>query len=986
MKTTCTTLSPHTLLMGRMIGVAVWIFAQTGLVAMLDAAEASAPLPPSGIYVNKDHDCGRVEFLQEGKCFLKVCSGYYSGTYLWEGNVCVCRPESEDEEPVILTREGDSFVDEEGHHWVPHDSVVKVPWPDMKPVTIVIVDSKTKKPVRDFSYDYAVSTPKARYEPLPARRTEVRAKDGSFSIDAPDSCEIFLDLEGPDLVDGYGSDRTIQVKSGDRKRKFKVDVRVGVTVTGVVVDAGSGKPIEGAAVAPTIFMSPAFRPARRHAVKTDKSGRFCVRSVDPSLGIMAWHQDYLESGDRECRADENEKAWSTREVRVELRAGDLLTGRVRDEDGRPLEGVTVSDGTKREVRTAVDGTFSMSSSAGRGGNRDIFRVSFDKDEYVRQTFESKTIPHGGIDIVLVRCPVLTGRVLDEDSKPVTNYRILAGPGTAPETWACTSWRRHGSNGVFRLTVNTGLDFLDTGKVWVGVSSPSHALWDTVLDVWKGSTSLTVRLDAGVSVVGRVTGGVSSKSEVSVQLTPCAAEGEGDGQDSELTARQLAGTMTVTADGKGAFRFEHVKEGAYTLIVRAEGSSPRKVSVTVPGSGSDVGDIVLEGCGTIAGRVYMPAWSVAADGAAGKVWAFAEGEVSYEGAAEVDGDLYDDTLHLKPISFKADENGRFRVEGVPVGLVWMSIPYHLSSDVMDAHVRLAQIVEGQNTEVRFFDPTGAWNVPFEFKIGDGSKTQVASGTGVGASRKVENVTTRPSMFIVQLQPLGSNPVSFAAADWEELDKKNRIVVRDVHPGRYHVRVGDWFGSTGFDEGALFEQDIEVPPTSKVVRVALGAGAITGEIRSPGTDPGWVHVMAVGSKQGNHLYHARCDDNGNFCLRYLRADTYRVMAHDDEAGWSNLGEVVVKDNVTDVGKKLLEAGATLSGKITFPVEEASCAGLVAKDSFGMEVEAERSGETYVIPCLWPGQWTVSFRRGSKIIAEAHTSITSTNAVNLDLARSK
>jgi hypothetical protein len=198
----------------------------------------------------------------------------------------------------------------------------------------------------------------------------------------------------------------------------------------------------------------------------------------------------------------------------------------------------------------------------------------------------------------------------------------------------------------------------------------------------------------------------------------------------------------------------------------------------------------------------------------------------------------------------------------------------------------------------------------------------SGTGVGASRKVENVTTRPSRFIVQLQPLGSNPVSFAAADWEELDKKNRIVVRDVHPGRYHVRVGDWFGSTGFDEGALFEQDIEVPPTSKVVRVALGAGAITGEIRSPGTDPGWVHVMAAGSKQGNPLYHARCDDNGNFCLRYLRADTYRVMAHDDKAGWSHIGEVVVKDNVTDVGKKLLEAGATLSGKITFPVEEASC----------------------------------------------------------------
>ena len=232
--------------------------------------------------LNKDHDCGRVEFLPEGKCFLKVCSGYYSGTYLWEGNVCVCRPESEDEESVILTREGDSFVDEEGHHWVPHDSVVKVPWPDMKPVTIVIVDSKTKKPVRDFSYDYAVSTPNARYEPLPARRTEVRAKDGSFSIDAPDSCEIFLDLEGPDLVDGYGSDRTIQVKSGDRKRKFKVDVRVGVTVTGVVVNSTAGSRFNTRSMTRTTTRTRTMAALSRRSKQPDP---FLSRSV---RGRGAW--------------------------------------------------------------------------------------------------------------------------------------------------------------------------------------------------------------------------------------------------------------------------------------------------------------------------------------------------------------------------------------------------------------------------------------------------------------------------------------------------------------------------------------------------------------------------------------------------------------------------------------------------------------------------------------------------------------------------
>ncbi len=67
-----------------------------------------------------------------------------------------------------------------------------------------------------------------------------------------------------------------------------------------------------------------------------------------------------------------------------------------------------------------------------------------------------------------------------------------------------------------------------------------------------------------------------------------------------------------------------------------------------------------------------------------------------------------------------------------------------------------------------------------------------------------MTPREPMFRVELVPLSKDPLSFAQPDWEELDAQRKVVLPDVGPGTYRLRVYDWLGLAGLDSGPLFDQ--------------------------------------------------------------------------------------------------------------------------------------------------------------------------------------
>ncbi len=256
--------------------------------------------------------------------------------------------------------------------------------------------------------------------------------------------------------------------------------------------------------------------------------------------------------------------------------------------------------------------------------------------------------------------------------------------------------------------------------------------------------------------------------------------------------------------------------------------------------------------------------------------------------------------------------------------------------------------------------------------------------MGAERKVSNVTPNEPMFRVDLEPKANTPVSFYEPDWHSLGDRQRILLRDVHPGKYHAVIGDFLGSIGFRR-ALTEQDMYVKPGHATFTVRLGAGCVTGAVQWSKQFRYMVHVMAVG-KKSHAVRHARCDNGGNFCVRYLDPDTYVLFAHDYDAGWCQIGEVAVANNISDAGHHKLVPGGTITGRLPVSVLRERCMTVVVTDSQGFAIDwpaaSKDSVETrFTISSLWPGKWTVTVRNCDKQLAVKTAVLRGTETASCD-----
>jgi protocatechuate 3,4-dioxygenase beta subunit len=147
-------------------------------------------------------------------------------------------------------------------------------------------------------------------------------------------------------------------------------------------------------------------------------------------------------------------------IRVTLRPGGIFLGQVLDEDGQPIEDARVSCCRWRTPqghivnltgRTDVEGRFRIADAPSKGSLE--FFVS--KRGYLLRN-DRVSLPAEPYRIVLYRPPVLSGRVLDNDTgEPVTDFEltqgILWGTGGRP------SWRTpqavQSKDGAFTATVD-----------------------------------------------------------------------------------------------------------------------------------------------------------------------------------------------------------------------------------------------------------------------------------------------------------------------------------------------------------------------------------------------------------------------------------------------------------------------------------------------------------------------------------------------------
>jgi hypothetical protein len=950
------------------------------------------------IYVDTKSPAHRIEFLPDGG-YYEVRPWATSGTYQAKKDALVCADKVGGR--MEFRQRGKNLVDADGNQWTPRGTRPKLPWKDVSPVSFVVVDSKTRAPINEFSYTYSISTSTEKYDPLIVRPIDVRSKDGTFSLSAPRSCEIGMRIEGSTIIGGYGTWRKYVLTSDNKQRKIEVQVETGAVVEGVVVDSRTARPIEGALVSPLIFSPPGFSPDRNRGVRTDAQGKFRIGGISMPRGINIWHADYMEFKRDKFTKFGTKTSENSYTARVELGVGETITGVVKDASGNPLPDVEVSDWGGKSVRTGKDGSFALRSPSS-GPDGQAYRLSFRKEGYVDTEVSQESHistwmtanghlevttdpnhPPQALSIVLEPQPLLNGRVLGPDGRPVARFTVVAGPGRDPRDRSCSSQVVSGSEGRFALRVRADRDYQHDDKLWIGAKAPELARWETVIDSWRSATAITVRLKPGVAVRGSVQN-PNAHGQMVAKLVPYRPPREA--WDPEILERQELGRMETAVDSRGAFRFDHIGSGSYLLAVSGPAISPISTEIAVHETDVDVGTLAARGRGVLAGVVFQP--EVIREGDKYRLdpkrhaWPFADGHVSFHdssgrcNAAELD--------HLKPIAFKADEHGRFRLSAVPIGSVSVDIPVDLTPDVTGAHSRIARIVEGKLTEVSFFDPSGNWDFACQFLIGDGSPAQYLSGTGMGAKRKIENVNTRPPLFRVELVPKGDLPLSFGAAGWEELDERKQIVLPDVHPGNFHVVVGDWLGSTTY-RATLYERDVEIKPTHSTVTVSLGAGSITGAVQCSKNYEDTIQVAAFGQKS-HAIRYARCDNRGSFCVRYLPPDDYILFAHDDSAGWCKHSEVRVANNISDTGSHKLVVGGVIVASVPPELAMDRSVHVVATDPQGIAIEGpiwvEPPGQRFAISGLWPSKWVVTLRTKDQVLATKAVVLRDTESVPCDL----
>ncbi|OHB67601.1 MAG: hypothetical protein A2Y77_13960 [Planctomycetes bacterium RBG_13_62_9] len=216
------------------------------------------------------------------------------------------------------------------------------------------------------------------------------------------------------------------------------------TSIGGIVQGEDGKPIEGVSVSLLVPSSGAIERVSimDHREKTDANGRWRCDIVPAKLDdlwIRLEHPDYIsDEMYGKTPKPPMERLRDMTGVMV-MKRGFAVTGRVRDAEGRPIEGASVSQGSDRfgtrypSIKTDSDGRFRFGNA--RPGEMVLTVQAQGHAPDLRQI-----VVHQGTELVEFRLEAghtLRGQVVDKAGNPIS------GAFVAVDTWRghrSLSWR------------------------------------------------------------------------------------------------------------------------------------------------------------------------------------------------------------------------------------------------------------------------------------------------------------------------------------------------------------------------------------------------------------------------------------------------------------------------------------------------------------------------------------------------------------------
>ena len=314
-------------------------------------------------------------------------------------------------------------------------------------------------------------------------------------LSIPHSCALTVRLKSPESAAGDRNRYFFHVRSTDEKRRATIELQPGTTVRGIIRDAITRRPIEGAVIVPIDSGSVADQEWLGRRAKSGPEGRYELRGVDLELGVTAYHPRY---GGVNHRVIANTGSGMRFDVFLTPVDWETLKGIVRDPNGRPLEGVGVyADGAK--FLTGRDGAYSVDYVIGRVDQPVLPTLEFRKDGYITRQCSRAEISKDGL-VVLEHQIEFTGVVLAPDGHPVPRFEIWTafdGPIAAQSPTADNTQLVIERSGRFTMRLN------QEGRVLLRVQADGYADKEQSVFVHRAGTSCTVVLEVGAPVTGRI---------------------------------------------------------------------------------------------------------------------------------------------------------------------------------------------------------------------------------------------------------------------------------------------------------------------------------------------------------------------------------------------------------------------------------------------------------------------------------------------------
>jgi protocatechuate 3,4-dioxygenase beta subunit len=523
----------------------------------------------------------------------------------------------------------------------------------------------------------------------------------------------------------------------------RIVLEPGARIAGRVVTE-DGKPIAGAGVYASHGEGGLGRGrGRMGAGRTDEMGRFELGGLEPGrLVLRAVAPGYLAAEAR-VEAVAGEEA---PEVRIVLRRGAVVTGRVLGPDGAPVPGadVRVLQTSREDVLFAMARESARTDAEGRyrlEGVEEGRRSIVASHESFQRAVKDLDVQAGEnrLDLQLGQGQAVAGRIVDPAGRPVPGARVVLstqGFGYGGEGMAEAASEEDGS---FRFpSVASGTYGLSASKEGYAPG----ALPDPIQVGGAPVTGLEVRLATGGTIRGRIRGlGLEALASVNV----FAVRSDGVGME--------AGMRQGVVDFEGIYTIEGVAPGDW-MVMAMSGSGSARGRVTLPeGASEAVLDLELGGGFMLSGRVLragqpMPGLQVVASG--NNVVSHAMGSTGPQGEFRLEG-LEAGTYHVAAMDFRTGIRHAEEVEISGDREIVIELPtQRVSGRVVDATdsspvegaTILLQKPEGE-AEMGFLgssgastDPSGAFTLS---NVGEGTWRVVARKEGYAPAEATVEVS-------------------------------------------------------------------------------------------------------------------------------------------------------------------------------------------------------------------------------------------------------